>query len=165
MGGCLNLRGLTTAFAEPTYKQLSRRYSPAYIEDVPLLRIATLFDCGSVANVTNYLTYLLYDPATPQYQGLAVEYGSRMLPLTVDIGAYVRAGLAWHGGWGWRLLYLSLKDFCTLDGSDLLTLYQLYDGLPELFPDVDWSIIDTKKAYFAIARPAALHYRARQLRP
>ena len=163
--GCLNLCGLTTAFAEPTYKGLGRRYSPAYIEDVPLLRIATLFDCGSRDNVTNYLTYLLYDPVSRQYQGLAVEYGQRMLPLTVSIGEYVRAGLAWHGGWGWHLLYLSLEDFRTLDGSDLLTLYKLYDGLPELFPDVDWSIIDTKEAYFDIARPAAMHYRARQLRP
>lgn len=153
--GCLNLRGLSTAFAEPSYEGLGD-YPAKLLAEMPLLRIATLFDCGSRANTTNYLTYLLYDKRKRnrqlRYQGLAIEYGIRMLPLPLSIGEYVRAGLAWHGGWGWHFLYLAPDDFYSLDGSTLMTLYDLRDGLPELFPDADWSIIDTKREYFEHAR-------------
>jgi len=149
--GCLNLRALSTAFAEPSYDDLDD-YPASLLDEMPLLRIGTIFDGGSRANTTTYLTYLLYDPATRQYQGLAVKYGLRILPLPLSIGEYVRAALAWHGGWGWHFLYLAPDDFYSLDGSTLLTLYDLRDGLPELFPDADWSIIDTKREYFEYAR-------------
>jgi len=164
MVGCLNLRALSTAFSEPTYRNL-KRYTPRELELTPEFRIATLFDCGSAANTTNHLTYLLYDEATRAYHGLALEYGSQLLRLPLSIGDYVRTALRWYGAWGWQFLYLSLDDFETrVDGSTRLGVYKLCEVLPELFPQADWSIIAEKQAYFDIARPHALNYREQQQR-
>ena len=164
MVGCLNLCEPSTAFAEPTYEDLER-YTPQELELTPELRTATLFDCGSAANTTTHLTYLLYDEATRQYHGLALEYGSQLLRLSLSLGDYVRAALRWYGGWGWQFLYVSLDDFDNLvDGSTRIGVYSLCDGLPELFPQADWSIIAEKQDYFDIARPHALNYRQRNRR-
>jgi len=155
--GCLNLANVAASLSSHEFRK--HLEIPGYVEQTPEMLHATMFDCGSRANITTSYTYLRYDREHKRYLGLGLEYSLKFYNLPLTIGEYVRAALAWHGGWGWPFLYLSLDDFRQLDGSTLLTLYDLCEAMPVLFPDADWSIIDTKAEYFAIARPHAENYR------
>ena len=156
--GCINLIDLSTTIGALNYGNDSYGVPPgilALMDDATLMRHGRLFDAGSAANVTTNLVYVCYEKVQRRFLGLGIEHGRQFLPLQLGIGEYVRAALAWHGGWGWQFLYTSPEDFRQLGGTTLRTLYNLSEALPVLFPEADWSVITSKQAYFDYARQFA----------
>ena len=113
----------------------------------PLKEYARYFDMASPLD-TGKPTMLLYDESAREYKGLAVFLRPEIVPIELTPGEYVRKALAWHGARNWQLLYCSLEDFKHLHIVDRRQVYDLPLLLPFLFPDDDWSIIETKRAYF-----------------
>ncbi|MDO7877130.1 hypothetical protein Q5H93_20460 [Hymenobacter sp. ASUV-10] len=93
-------------------------------------------------------TMLLYDRAQRQLLGLYAFLRPELVKLDLDLAQYAAAALAWHGAYGWQLLYCDLEEFEGLPLYLRREVYRLKDALPRLFPDADWSIIEAKRAYF-----------------
>jgi len=93
-------------------------------------------------------TMLLYDRAQRQYLGLYAFLRPELVKLDLDLAEYAAAALAWHGAYGWQLLYCDLEEFEGLPLYLRREVYRLKEALPRLFPEADWSIIATKKSYF-----------------
>jgi hypothetical protein len=93
-------------------------------------------------------TMLLYDRDQRQYLGLYAFLRPELVKIELDLAEYAAAALAWHGAYGWQLLYCDLEEFKGLPLYLRREVYRLKEALPRLFPEADWSIIATKKAYF-----------------
>lgn len=100
------------------------------------------------AENSGHPTFLHFVPGQGKAPDVRLFDRPDVLPLTTSIGEYVRAALAWHGAYGWQFLYLPLDVFKALPLVTRQKAYTLAKVLPDLFPDADWSVIDTKRAYF-----------------
>jgi hypothetical protein len=105
------------------------------------------FETGGAENF-DYQTFLHFVPGQGQAPDVRLFDRPDVLPLTLSMGEYVQAALAWHGAYGWQLLYLPLDAFRALPLVTRQKAYQLAKALPQLFPDADWSVIKTKQEYF-----------------
>ncbi|MCC3157079.1 hypothetical protein LJ737_07505 [Hymenobacter sp. 15J16-1T3B] len=100
----------------------------------------------------DYRSFLRYDQIQRHLLRVALFDRPDVLPMTTTLGEYMRAALDWHGAYGWQLLYLPLDEFRALPWVTRQKAYQLAKALPVLFPAADWSVIETKRAYFDTER-------------
>ncbi|MCC3157077.1 hypothetical protein LJ737_07495 [Hymenobacter sp. 15J16-1T3B] len=139
--GCISLVNFTVSFDDWDYHldRINPNHAP--------FAHCSYFETGGAEDF-DYRTFLHFVRGQGQAPDVRLFDRPDVLPLTLSMGEYVQAALAWHGAYGWQLLYLPLDVFRALPWVTRQKAYQLAKVLPALFPDADWSVIDTRRAYF-----------------
>ncbi len=145
--GAVELTKLSMALHRPLY-----RINLPDNED-PRLDRAYMFDPCTELNSNPSVVWLAPESG-PGFEGLGILGRWELTPLPLTISEYLTHALTWHGGFCWFYLYCDFADFCRLHSTTLSAVCNLL-RLPELFPEADWSVVDTKREYFDFARPFA----------
>jgi len=138
--GCISLLNLSKSLGDSAYRLDLLNPSPEFAH-------ASFFETGGTEDA-GLRTLLRYDRDKRALLGMAVFDRPDVLPLTTSIEAYVQAALDWRGAYGWQLLYLPFDLFRGLPLPTRRHVYRLPQLLLALFPDADWSVIESKRAYF-----------------